>query len=474
MIKRIFFYSLFLFASASFVGAQTPGPQSPPPPKERVQILSANTIERNPEISDASRLLGNVKLGFGDAVLSCDSAYRFNDGTFEVFSNVQVMQDGDTELTADYAVLDPSTQSISVTKGVQFRHEDLVLICDELFYDIASKQVSYYQRARIIDGERTLESDLGTYSSIDQMLYAGGNVIIEEGSDFIASDSLALDRDNGTLFLFKRSHLDVGGALINCARGMFGGESEEGWFAGNASIFDESGYLAGDSIEVARQDGVGTAWGNVVVRDSSKALTVTGSYANRKDDVELILGDSITPAIAINVEGTDTLILEAKKLRKNGDWLYAIEEVRFDQAEFSGEGDSLSWDLVTDEVWLLGDPKVRSLKEELIGDSVRMLIVDNMPSVLSLLGHARVLSVANDSLKNEIKGKTLDAQFRDGELFQVDIHGNGNVLYYTVDDPENIGENKATCSHIRMLFEDGEVSSITLLTSPEGSVKTLE
>jgi lipopolysaccharide assembly outer membrane protein LptD (OstA) len=469
MIKKYFFCTVCLFASASFALAQTSEPQ-----KEKVEILGTNTIERNPEISDASRLLGNVRLGMGDVVLSCDSAYRFNDGTFEVFSNVRVRQEGDTELTADYAILDPNTATITVRTDVEFRSEDLVLVCNELYYDLESKLVSYYSRATIVDGERTLESNLGTYSSSTQMLYAGGNVIIEEGLDFIASDSLALDRGNSTLYLFQRSHLDVGGALINCGRGVFAGETEEGWFADNASVFDHSGYLAGDSIVVARQAGEGTAWGNVVVRDSSKALTVTGSYANRKDDVEIILGDSIVPAIAMNVENSDTLILGAVKLRKDGDWLYAIDEVEFEQAEFSGEGDSLSWDLNTDEVWLLGNPVVRSIKEELIGDSVRMIIVDNMPSVLSLLGHAKVLSVANDSLKNEIKGKTLDAQFRDGELFQVDIHGNGNVLYYTVDDPENISENKATCSHIRMLFREGEVSSITLLTSPEGSVKNLD
>ena len=90
--------------------------------------------------------------------------------------------------------------------------------------------------------------------------------------------------------------MDIGGALINCERGEFDGDSEEGWFAGSASIFDNKGYLAGDSIIVSQNKDEGSAWGNVVVRDSSRTLTVTGTYANRTNEIEIIHGDSITPA----------------------------------------------------------------------------------------------------------------------------------------------------------------------------------
>ena len=84
ILKYIFSFSS-LFAIAHFALAQTDTTSAEPEKKEQVNILGANTIERNPEISEASRLLGNVKLGFGESVLYCDSAYRFDDGTFEVF-----------------------------------------------------------------------------------------------------------------------------------------------------------------------------------------------------------------------------------------------------------------------------------------------------------------------------------------------------------------------------------------------------
>ena len=441
--------------------------------KEQVQILGAGTIERDPLISEANRLLGNVKLGFGDAILYCDSAYRFDDGKFEVFSNVKVVNEPSTTLFAEYAILNPESQTITVRENVEFLHEDMSIKCPVLVYDIENKLVNYYQRALFVDGEKTLKSNTGTYSSESGRLYAGGNVIIEEGIDFIASDSIAIDKEDKYLSIFKRTHMDIGGSLINCSRGEFNGDTESGWFAGSASIYDNQGYLAGDSIVVSKEDDEGSAWGNVVVRDSTRTLTVTGSFANRTNGIEIIHGDSITPAIATNIEEGDTLILGADRLRKSEDWLFAVGEVEFKQGAFSGDGDSLSWDLNADEVWLLGEPAVRSEEEELTGDSVKMMILNNKPSILSLIGNAMVLSYTNDTLQNQMMGKTLDAKFTGGDIDHVDIKGNGNILYYTVDDANSVSLNKATCSHIKMHFRNREVESIILLNSPEGSVEKL-
>jgi lipopolysaccharide assembly outer membrane protein LptD (OstA) len=462
-VNKKFWSTLTLLCAllpASFTIAQT----------THVQILAADIIERDPSISDASRLIGDVKLGFGDAILTCDSAYRHEDGEFEVFSNVVVRQQPSTTLTSNYAVLFPDEQLITVTEGVEFQHEEMHIECNTMFYELETKSVYYLERSKIIEGNRTLESDYGTYRSASDRLYAGGNVIMIENDDVIISDSLGLDRNDKTLLLFKSSHLNVGGAEIFCRQGRFNIETGTGWFSGDASIRDSGGMLAGDSIAVSRDDNYGTAWGNVMVEDSTGNMTVTGVYANRWDDNDIVKGDTLQKAIATNIENGDTLILSTDELMRNGDWLYATGTVEFSQDSFAGMGDSLSWNMEDDEVWLLGNPVVWAKGDELRGDTVVMTLSDNKPSSLSLLNNALVLSVANDSLQNLISGKRLDARFFNGKLHQVDVTGNGNVEYYLLDDPANISINKATCSHIRMLFNEGDVEKIILLTSPDGSI----
>ena len=57
---------------------------------QTVDILAADQIVRDPAVTDAQRLLGNVQLGHQDGVLHCDSAWRFDDGVVEVFSEVRM------------------------------------------------------------------------------------------------------------------------------------------------------------------------------------------------------------------------------------------------------------------------------------------------------------------------------------------------------------------------------------------------
>ena len=57
---------------------------------QTVDILAADQIVRDPAITDAQRLLGNVLLGHQDGVLHCDSAWRFDDGVVEVFGHVHM------------------------------------------------------------------------------------------------------------------------------------------------------------------------------------------------------------------------------------------------------------------------------------------------------------------------------------------------------------------------------------------------
>lgn len=461
MIRRLaYLFSFYLFLSTIAIGQTS------------VEILKAGSIERNPEISEANRLLGGVKLGFGDAVLFCDSAYRFDDGTFEVFSNVRVRQkkEGST-LNAEYAVLNPETETITVSRGVNFTHDGMTLECPEIFYNIESKCVSYYHPATIFDGEKNMVSDNGAYYSESDNLYAGGNVVITQETDTILSDSLSLNRKKNILRLYERTTMKIDESIIVCTRGEYNSGKERGWFAGDASIDQTMGYLAGDSIYINQKKDIGRAWGNVMVKDSARTMTITGNFANKEDGVETILGDSVKRVKAVNIEGGDTLTLYSNTLTQEGELMYSTGNVEFEQGDFSGLGDSLSWK--DDVVWLLGDPIVHSKENDLEGDSVKMIVSDNKPQKMSLLTNAVVTSVVNDSLSNLLTGKTLDAFFTEGELSKVEIRGNGNVTYYSEEDSGEIVRNKAKCSNILMTFKEGGIHTITLVTSPEGRIESL-
>ena len=74
---------------------------------QTVEILAADQISRDPNITEAQRLIGHVKLGHQDAVLTCDSAWRFDDGKVEVFGDVVMRQPPATTMNARYVVIQP-------------------------------------------------------------------------------------------------------------------------------------------------------------------------------------------------------------------------------------------------------------------------------------------------------------------------------------------------------------------------------
>lgn len=61
---------------------------------KRINLLNADILEGDEKLGkNAARLIGNVQFSHSDAVMFCDSAYRFSEeNRFEAFGNVKIVQ----------------------------------------------------------------------------------------------------------------------------------------------------------------------------------------------------------------------------------------------------------------------------------------------------------------------------------------------------------------------------------------------
>ena len=91
-------------------------------------------------ITEAQRLIGNVVLGHEDGVLYCDSAWRYDNGQVDVFSNIRLNQPPSTVLTADFLQLTQSDWA-SASGQVQLQHEEAAR--SPAAYQLASRQARY-------------------------------------------------------------------------------------------------------------------------------------------------------------------------------------------------------------------------------------------------------------------------------------------------------------------------------------------
>jgi hypothetical protein len=466
---------------------------------QTVEILSAKNISRNPDITTAQRFLGDVVMNHRDAVLRCDSAWRYASGEVEVFGRIRMDQPPSTTLNCAYLRLEPQEEWALARGDVLLSHDGGTLRAPELRYHIGARKARYTEGAAIAQGAWQVTSQTGRYDAPADRLELGGNVVARNGTDTLQSDSLHWLRSADRYLFHGATTWRSPDGSFACLRGDVvmrdGSEGKDptGWLAGDVEVLDGPRSVRCDSLEW--RDAVSETWGNVWLGDGE--TTVAGTYARRStaDSTDIVRG---APARLTRVGTDDTLRVEALHLWARGEVVRARDAVHFSQGEVRGQGDSLAWrenaargdqargnqmrdGLGQDspgrdgrgrmDLW--GTPRLWVGEDALRGDTVRLFLEARKPALLELRGHAHVASPANDSLNHEIAGRTLDARFEDGRLHTVDVLGNGELTYYDLPDTGEARVNRATCAHVTLTFRNRQIAGIHLQNGPRGRVEPL-
>ena len=432
-----------------------------PASAQTVEILAADQILRDPTITKAQRLLGSVQLGHQDAVLTCDSAWRFDDGSVEVFSNISMRQPPATVMTADYLRIVPNEDWATARGSVALQHESARLHAPSLSYILGSRTARYGQGATIVDDGWTVTSQSGKYRTESETLELGGNVLAVNATDSLSSDSLHWLRNESRYRFHGATHWSDPKVSFFCESGdLIMDDRPLGWLAGQVSVEDDDGRVEGDSLTFGAQ--ISEMWGNVLLTQGDGNGTVHGHY----------VGGEEQRAWLEQINEGDTLRLAADTLHRKGEFLTAFHRVTLVQDELVGVGDSLVWmdDKGTIQMW--GEPTLWSSEDKLSGDTLTLWLTEQAPEKLEMRGHAVVLSSANDTLAHRIQGRDLDAFFEDGELRFVDVVGNGEVVTFDVPEGEGgVRMNTAVCAKVTLQVAERKLTGIALKQSPRGKIQ---
>lgn len=440
---------------------------------QTVEILAADQILRDPAITEAQRLIGHVKLGHQDAELTCDSAWRFDDGSVEVFSHVTMHQPPATTMTANYLRIEPDEEWALANGNVQLQHESATLSAPSLMYLLKSRSARYTEGALIVDEGWTVNSRCGQYRTATETLELGGQVVAVNEKDTLRSDSLHWMRTQSRYRFFGLTDWAGSDVRFTCQLGDVTMDDQPlGWLAGGVSVDDGEGTAQGDSL--AWGESASEVWGQVVLAQSDGTGTVHGRYALRQDSdsLEVVVGGEEQRAWLEQIDKGDTLRLAADTLQRRGEFLTAFHRVTLVQDELVGVGDSLMWmdDEGTIQMW--GEPTLWSSEDKLSGDTLTLWLTDQAPEKLEMRGHAVVLSSANDTLAHRIQGRDLDAFFEDGELRFVDVVGNGEVVTFDVPEGEGgVRMNTAVCAKVTLQVAERKLTGIALKQSPRGKIQ---
>ena len=488
MIRVHFSFLLLLSSTLGFAqtATTTGGKES-----ARIEILNADRGEFDERIAPgAQRLKGNVRFKHKDAIMSCDSAYLYQDQRVEAFGHVAIDQADTLHVQADRCNYNGSERTARLEGNVLLRNSDMVLTTPALDYDLRNHRAVYTNGGTIVSkaGNNTLTSAMGTYITDARLFIFSHDVRLTHPERTITADTMHYATASGVASFFGPTEIvqlakdgdSTQNSVIHTTRGTYDTKNEKARFSKRSNILSKGRTLEGDSLHYDRKTGMGLAWGDVLVTDSTGEMTVKGAVGLYN---ELTEQATITGRAELwMVSEADTLFLHADTLftmpDSSGKRIHARRNVRFFRTDMQGVCDTLVYSEADSMIRMFHQPILWSGTDQITGNHIRITLHGGKADKLFVEKNAFLMSEVDTIGFDQVAGTDLTGYFGEDGLRSLLVEGNSRTVYYakeTKDGKESIlGVNRADCSRINVLLTGGKVSTVTFLDRPDAILYPLE
>lgn len=142
-------------------------------------------------------------------------------------------------------------------------------------------------------------------------------------------------------------------------------------------------------------------------------------------------------------------------------------DVRVYKSDLQALCDSLAYFSGDSLFRFFGQPVVWADTSQLSADTIWMQMADDAIDWMLLRPNALILNSEDEVYFNQVRGRQIEAYFRESELYRMHVAGNAEAVYYLLDDARAyIGVDKTTCGEMWVDFGDNEVEGIHFLGAP--------
>ena len=464
-----FFYCILSLLTYKAVFAQAP---------KKINVEHSDYFDVNQlTIPDAILLTGNVRVNHDGVVLTCNKAYYFQKENYiKAFGNVQLVQGDTLFLNSKYAEYSGNAKKAFATGDAFMSSPDATLATDTINFDRNTQEVFYNTKGTIVNKENTLVSKAGKYFVNQKKFQFLTAVTITNKTYVIKSNHLDYYTNSGHSYLFGPSTITSKSNYIYTEKGFYDTKKNLAHFLRKSYIKYDDRLIQGDSLYYDRNKEFASATRNVKITDSVNRGIVKGHYAEiykQKDSMFVT-----KRAVAVNFVENDSVYIHGKRLMVTGKEdnriIRAYNNVRFFKTDMSGKCDSIHSSAKNALTKLIGNPILWNGENQITGDLMHLIGNNNTRELDSLKVLNNTFLVSRDTLGtgyNQVKGLNLFGKFKEGQLHDVDIVKNTEVVYYMRnDDKELIGINKNKSSKINLIFEDKGIETITFFNQVDGDI----
>lgn len=474
-------------ASCPFLcAAQMPLAPADTTGRPRVRIERADAILRSASLPGVQRLVGDVVLGYRQATLRCDSAWRFDDGRFQAMGGVGVTDPQGFSLAADEVLMDPTTDKLTATgRKAQLTDGTSWVKAPRLEYHVVDRVARFAGGGVIETGAERIAARHARYDLSTRRLQLGGAVVLETPDEIIRSDSMHIDRSPEAMAFLGATRVvrRDGSFEMRCQRGRLDAGGAKGWLTGRAdlpvTVRQGADALTADTVTWSgdlENPGPGswrTASGRVVLTDTLGQRELTGGHLRvwqEMDSTEIMQMTGRESRVQLRDATQDEpTLVHCDTLIRYPDRVHAYPHVIFEQGEIVGACDTLLWWEVGERLEMRQEPALWLEGQTLQADTIVLAQQPDGTGELRARGHAFAMTPALDSAYHQVAGRVITGLYADRTLHTLLAEGNGEVLYLVESEgPADPMLTRATCSRLRIDLEAGTLRSIALLDAPTG------
>lgn len=480
MTEKSFLKFLFVIAWLIYSAVFTYPLNAQSQQEKRIELLNADVLEGDEKLGrNAARLIGNVRFKHEDAIMYCDSAYRFSEeNRFDAFGNVYIIENDSLSITGNKLIYTGKNSLAVMQQNVVMNDGKMTLRTSELHYNLNSNQAVFSTGAEITDAENKLTSMRGIYHSPTKMLFFRDSVILDNPRYRLNADSLKYHTITKTAFFTGYTIIESkasDSSWIYCTDGWYETESGKSWFGKNSYIVAKEQTLYADSLFYDSKAMAANAFHNIKIHDHPNKAMVTGQRAWYDENKRYSI---ITrQAMMAQQMDNDSMFLHADTLFAKWDstntkrqW-HAYRHCRIFKSDLQAKTDSLVYHSTDSMFRMYGSPVIWSSVNQLTSDSVYIQTANSKIDKMLLFNSAFISSEVDSMRYDQIRGRNMTGHFINSKLHRIDVEGNGQSIYHVKNRKGRItGVNRADCTDMSILIKDEKVSGIKLYQAPEATL----
>ena len=446
--------------------------------RAKVKITRANSVQGRAELGPNVKLfIGNVQAKHGNTIMNCDSAYvyEYKDSTnIEAFHNIHIIQNDSIHLYGDFLTYIGAQGIAKVRKNVKIEKQDITILTEFLDYDRINNFGYYFNGGEVLSGQNVLVSNLGYYYPDFSEVHFKDSVVATNPKYTIFSDTLKYHTVTEVAGIVGPTFIHSEQNLIYSEDGYYDTKYDKAKLLKKSYVQGKENLLKGDTIFYDRKQGLGEAFNNFELHDSTNNIIITGDYGYYNELTQYAL--STKKAQLLQIYQNDTLFLHADTLQaiplpeEQSRLIKAYYNVKFFRKDMQGRCDSMVYDFRDSTDTFYNNPVIWAQENQMSAQTIKLFSRNQTLYKAELINSAFIISPEDSIHYNQIKGRNMVGYIRNNELYKIDVDGNGQTVYYPKDKDMVIGVNRAESSQLSISLSNRQITRIKMHTDPKGNL----